>query len=347
VTRTAGSNGSIPPPSPAESSVGAAGGERGAVTSRLDPAPEVLGPTVAIDDLERLAGPLLTRCRFPSAGTPLVCGVSGGADSLALLALAVAAGCEATAVHVDHGLRPSSADDAAVVEQAARLLGAGVRSERVDLDDGPNLEARARAARHRVLGPDAALGHTADDQAETVLVNLLRGAGPAGVAGMRPGHRHPILALRRAETVELCAALGLDVVDDPTNTDPRFVRNRLRHEVLPLLDDVAGRDVVPLLARHAELARRGVDALDRLAAAVDPADCRSLRLLEPEVARAALRSWLRSTSGERHPPDEATLDRVWAVVEGSSRATDLGGGWRLHRRDQRLSLIDPTVGRTT
>ena len=194
---------------------------------------------------------LLGRCTFPAAGDHLVCGVSGGADSLALLVLATAAGCRVTAVHVDHGLRPGSAAEAAVVAAAAARFGAGFRSERVEVADGPNLEARARAARLGVLGDGAATGHTADDQAETVLANLLRGAGVHGLAGMRAGPTHPILALRRAETVDLCAHLGLEPVHDPTNRDPRFQRNRIRAELLPLCADIAGRDVVPVLARQA------------------------------------------------------------------------------------------------
>ncbi len=127
-----------------------------------------------------------------------MCGVSGGADSLALLVLAVAAGCAVTAVHVDHGLRPGSAAEAEVVAGAARRFGASFRSERVDLGDGPNLEARARRARREALGPGAATGHTMDDQAETVLANLLRGSGVHGLAG-HAGRAPPPAA--RAATV--------------------------------------------------------------------------------------------------------------------------------------------------
>ena len=94
---------------------------------------------------------LLSRCRFPGRGEEIECAVSGGADSLALLVLAVAAGCVATAWHVDHGLREGSAREADVVEEAASKLGAAFRSVRVDVDAGPNLEARARAARLAVL----------------------------------------------------------------------------------------------------------------------------------------------------------------------------------------------------
>src|SRR5690606_30551129 len=141
---------------------------------------------------------------FPPPGTPVTCAVSGGPDSSALLVLAVAAGCRATAVHVDHGLRPGSAAEAEVVAALADRLGAGFRSVAVDVADGPNLEARCREARLAALPPDACFGHTADDQAETILVNLMRGAALEGLAGMRPGPRHPLLALRRAETHALC-----------------------------------------------------------------------------------------------------------------------------------------------
>ena len=107
-----------------------------------------------------------------------------------------------------------------------------------------------------MLGPDALTGHTADDQAETVLLALLRGSGATGLSAMRPGGRHPLLALRRRDTRLLCAALQLDPVDDPTNADLRFRRNRVRHELLPLLDAIAERDVVPLLVRSGRPARR-------------------------------------------------------------------------------------------
>ena len=123
--------------------------------------------------------------------------MSGGADSLALLALASAAKCVVTAVHVDHGLRPGSHTEAAVVAAAAERFGAAFDARRAPVDPGPNLEARAREARYAVLPKDALTGHTADDQAETVLLNLLRGAGLDGLAGMTAA-RHPLLRVRRA-----------------------------------------------------------------------------------------------------------------------------------------------------
>jgi tRNA(Ile)-lysidine synthase len=255
--------------------------------------------------------------------------VSGGADSTALLALAVAAGCSARAVHVDHGLRAGSAAEAQVVAANAERLGAGFESVTVTIDPGPNLEARARAARHQALGPDACFGHTADDQAETVLLNVLRGAGLDGIAAMRSDVRHPILELRRAETVDLCAHLELALVEDPSNEDPTIRRNRVRHEVLPLLADVSERDVVPLLARLARHAREAADSLDAAAASLDPTDARAVAGADPALARRALRGWLRATSVERHPPDEAAVDRV--LARGEVSATEVAGGWRVAR----------------
>ncbi|HLX87195.1 MAG TPA: ATP-binding protein, partial [Acidimicrobiales bacterium] len=112
-------------------------------------------------------GELAGRATFPPPGSEVLCAVSGGADSLALLVLAAEAGCRVTAVHVDHGLRPGSDEEAEVVAAAAARVGAAFRAEQVQVEPGPNLEARARAARRARLGEDAATGHTMDDQAET------------------------------------------------------------------------------------------------------------------------------------------------------------------------------------
>jgi tRNA(Ile)-lysidine synthase len=287
---------------------------------------------------DHVPGGLQSRCTFPPGGADLVCGVSGGADSLALLVLASGAGCRVTAVHVDHGLRPGSADDADVVREAAARFGAAFRLERVVVAPGPNLEARARHLRHRVLGPDAALGHTADDQAETVLLNLLRGAAIDGLAGMRPGYRHPILDLRRAETEAVCRSAGLSWVVDPSNDDPVHRRNRVRHELVPLMASIGDRDPVPVLARQAGLLRSVAEHLDHEAESVDPTSCDVLRGLPDVVARTALRRWLRTASADGHPPDAAALDRVLGVVRGDAVATDLGGGWRVARSGGVLRL---------
>jgi tRNA(Ile)-lysidine synthase len=287
-----------------------------------------------------LIAALLARCDFPRAGTAVTCAVSGGADSLALLVLAVESGCDVTAIHVDHGLRPGSGDEADVVRAVAERFGAAFEARRADLAPGPNLEARARATRYAVLPPDVLTGHTAEDQAETVLLNLLRGAGLDGLAGMDP-RRRPLRRLRRSETRALCDVLGLRPVEDPTNVDPAFRRNRVRHELLPLLGDIAERDVVPVLARQAEIARDDVALLDELAAALDPCDARALSAAPAALARRAVRRWLR-TGGpggdEQHPPDAATVDRVLAVARGDALACELPGGWRVARSRGRLRL---------
>ena len=301
--------------------------------------------TMAVEQLRARHGAMLARCRFPDPGASLVCGVSGGADSLALLVLAVAAGCEVTAVHVDHGLRAGSEHEAQLVARAAELLGARFRSERVELEPGPNLEARARAARLGVLGPAAALGHTADDRAETILMNLIRGAGLDGLAGIRPGVRHPIVELRRTETEAVCALEGLDPFHDPSNLDPAFLRNRVRHELLPLLRDLADRDAVPLLVRQGDLLADVADHLRAEAARIDVTDARGLVAAPVVVARVAVREWLRADAPETHPPDAATVERVLAVARNDSLATDVGAGRRVERTAGRLRLVTP--GQTT
>jgi len=279
---------------------------------------------------------LLRRCTLPDTRAVHVA-CSGGADSTALLALAVAAGHDVTAVHVDHGLRPGGGAEAAGVETLARRWGADFRAERVEVTDGPNLEERLREARREVLSPRCLLGHTADDQAETVVVRLLRGTGPDGLAAM-DARTHPILGLRRADTAALCAHLRVTPFEDPTNADPRFVRNRVRSEVLPLLGDVAGRDVVPLLARLAELESGRRDLVDLLAAAVDPTDAAALSTAHPVVATAALRAWWHDCTGGVPPPDNAATARMMEVARGAARSTDVAAGWRLRRSSGRLSL---------
>jgi tRNA(Ile)-lysidine synthase len=276
---------------------------------------------------------LLARCTFPPAGTAVTCAVSGGADSLALLVLAVAAGLEVTAVHVDHGLRSES--EAPLVQAAAARLGAGFTTHTVDVAPGPNLEARARAARYAVLPPDVLTGHTADDQAETVLLNLLRGAGLDGLAGMRR-ERHPLLDLRRHETEAVCRAEGLEFFRDPTNADPIHRRNRVRAELIPLVNDIAERDAVPILARQAGILRDEADVLDVLAAAIDPTDAHRLVTSPPALARRAVRRWL--TDGLDHPPDSATVERVLAVAHGMAKGTDVGSGRRVARTRNVLRL---------
>jgi tRNA(Ile)-lysidine synthase len=259
---------------------------------------------------------------------------------LALLVLAVASGCRVTAVHVDHGLRPGSSAEADLVADAARRFGASFRSERVVVEDGPNLEARARDARRAVLGPDAATGHTADDQAETVLANLLRGSGVSGLAAMRAGPLHPLLDLRRAETVALCAALGLTPVRDPSNHDPRFLRNRIRSELLPLCSEIAGRDVVPVLARQAGVLAGDAELLEAVASLVDPEDAAALSGAPVSVGRRSVRRWL--TGDGAHPPPLDAVERVLEVARKGRRAAEVPGGRRVARGNGRLS-ITPVV----
>jgi tRNA(Ile)-lysidine synthase len=284
---------------------------------------------------------LLARCTFPAPGTAVVCGLSGGADSTAMTALAIDAGCAVEAVHVHHGLRPEADAEAEIAGGIAATLGVPFRVATVAVDDGPNLEARARAARRRALGPDALTGHTADDQAETLLLALVRGAGASGLSAIQPGWRHPILSLRRRETEALCAARSLCVVDDPSNRDPRFRRNRVRHELLPLLDEIAERDVTPLLARTAALLRRDDLLLEEMAAAIDPTDASALAAAPTPLATRALRSWL---DDEGYPPDAATVERVLRVAHGRAAACEISGGRRIERHGDQLRLCPPPHG---
>ncbi len=245
-------------------------------------------------------------------GSRITVAVSGGADSLALAAATVVEaarqGHPVAAATVDHGLQKGSGRQAADVAAQLRALGyenVTVLPVRVTGGGGP--EAAARRARYDALFPLAAdgavlLGHTLDDQAETVLLGLSRGSGPRSIAGMAPFNRpwgRPLLGLRRSDTAAAVAEIGLSPWRDPHNDDPSFTRVRLRHEVLPLLEEVLGGGVAAALARTGEQLQEDADVLDGLAAdlarrSLDGAALQ-LAVLQPAPAalrRRAVRWWL-------------------------------------------------------
>ncbi len=286
----------------------------------------------AVDDLE-VPGSVVVAC-------------SGGADSLALLALACDHGFDVCAVYVDHGLRAGTGHDAETVKRAAARFGARSRVEHVDVPAGPNLESRARDARYDALervraelGAEAILvAHTRDDQAETVLLQMLRGAAAAGLSGMaaRRGFvRRPLLDSRRRDTHELCARLGLTPMHDPMNDDLHHRRVWLRREVIPRLEGGTDRDLVEVLARQAELLRDDDELLDALASRHEPHDAVSLAALPRALARRVIRQWL----GAPAPPSVA-VERVLAVARGDARAAELPGGDRIERVRGRLVRVD-------
>ena len=288
---------------------------------------------IGLDDIE---GPVVVAC-------------SGGADSLALLVVAVARGLTPTAAYIDHGLRPESRYEAELVAGAAQRLGAQFSSTRVCIEPGRNLEARARAARYTALEATRArvgasvvlVAHTADDQAETVVLNLLRGSASAGLGGMavrRGTVVRPFLRVRRSETEAACTALGLDPVRDPMNNDLSYRRVWVRRVVLPLLSEGAGRDLVPVLERQARLLRAESDYLDELAGAAWPlpdgsTPAPALTRLPLVLARRAVRMWVGPP-----PPTWNEVERVLAVARCEVVATEVGGGRRISRHGGQLRI---------
>lgn len=214
-------------------------------------------------------------------GSLVLVALSGGPDSLALAAAAAfeaqRSGRRAGAVVVDHGMQPGSADTALHAAEQARVLGLDpVRVVPVQVSPEGSPEAAARQARYAALlkvrkEEDAAailLGHTLDDQAETVLMGLARGSGPESLWGMHPRIgflRRPLLQVRRATTHQTCDDLGLMPWSDPHNHDERFLRARVRHRVLPMLDDVLGGGVALALTRTADTLREDAEALSHFA----------------------------------------------------------------------------------
>jgi len=292
---------------------------------------------------------LLEVCHFAPCGSPVDLAVSGGPDSLGLLLLALAHGLNVRVHHVDHHARPTSEADAAFVQSVCQQLGVPCDVHDVDVAGTANFEARARAARRAALPAGVLTGHTMDDLAETILLNVLRGAGVDGMSPMVGDPTKPLRDVRRAPLHEYVAARGFEARHDETNDSAAFLRNRVRHELLPLMGTMANRDLVPVLARQAALMfeeRTWLDALSRDDLALDlaSADCRSLR--DWPVAR--LRRWLRvqlrtpDRGDGEHPPSAFEVDRAVQVVVGDVVATELSGGRRLARRGQRLTLEEPT-----
>lgn len=288
---------------------------------------------------------LLAHCHFADERSRAELAVSGGPDSLGLLLLALEARLDVTVHHVDHHARPASTADADYVEAICRELDVPCVRHDVVVESGPNFEARARSARRSVMPEGVLTGHTMDDLVETVLLNMLRGAGLDGLSPMVNDPTKPLRDLRRSQLHEFLAATSFVARHDETNDSPDFLRNRVRHEVIPLLENVAGRDVVPILARQAALLfdeRNWLDALaqDDEAVSLEEADCRTLRTWP----RARLRRWLRvqlrtvDHGDGSHPPSADEVERAVAVVDGVVVATELSGGRRLSRRDQHLTL---------
>lgn len=291
------------------------------MSARLDPA------VAAVRNAVR------SECADLEPGAAVVVACSGGADSMALVAAAVfeaaRAGWQLSTAVVDHGLQNESAMTAAsVMHRVAELGCVDVHVLAVDVGNHGGPENAARSARYAALESFATernaivlLGHTRDDQAETVLLGLARGSGTRSLAGMprqRGRLRRPFLGLPRTTTEQVCSVLGLEVWQDPHNAEPRFSRVRVRRRVLPTLEDELGPGVAAALARTAWLARDDADALDTWAArafdeCVDAEGGIDATRLAAQPA--AVRRRVIKTAAERAgaSPTEVTAEHLLAV----------------------------------
>jgi tRNA(Ile)-lysidine synthase len=255
--------------------------------------------------------------------------VSGGADSLCLLLILMELGFPLCAAHFDHGLRPESAGDSELVRRMAETLGVSFHTERGDVrreaaHRRATLEEAARELRYDFLArtaaackaPSVATGHTADDQAETVLMHLLRGSGLEGLRGIRPRSQfhgvrivRPLLGLTHAQTVEFCLAAGFQPLEDPSNRDPSFARNRIRNELIPRLREY-NPQIVSVLGRLSDLAEAQTDLLRR---AADDLWSRISLPSEPGVVRIAREAFNQSPLALR----QAVVRRAVMEISGS------------------------------
>ncbi|HWM35144.1 MAG TPA: tRNA lysidine(34) synthetase TilS [Pseudolysinimonas sp.] len=320
--------------------------------------------TPAIADTRRAVREVL-----PPDGLVLVA-LSGGADSLALAAAtAFEAAGRGGAVIIDHGLQAGSAETAERAAAQARALGLDpVRIARVEVGTAGGPEGAARDARYRALDAVAAelgavailLGHTLDDQAETVLLGLARGSGAASLQGMARVtglYRRPFLGIRRSMTEQACADAGLDPWHDPHNDDPAYTRVRVRSRVLPLLEAELGPGVAEALARTAEQLREDSEALDGFAdeVAEDVTELEEAGVSLGVAALAANPSALRQRLIRHVVQSEfhVSLSRAQtlAICElvtawRGQKALDLPG-FTAERRGPRIHLISTRAGELT
>jgi tRNA(Ile)-lysidine synthase len=289
--------------------------------------------------LNQLRGALTDRLRLPAE--PLVIALSGGADSAALADLLAHLGAERRAVHVNHGLAASGD-----LEEAARAVAEQTNTTldvvEIEVPAGASFEGQARNRRYEALlgslEPEEVLltAHTLDDQAETVLLNLLRGAGPAGMAGIPPRTgrvARPMLEVKRGETRELAGLAGLPYRDDPTNLDPGLRRNAVRLEVIPDLAARFNPRLVESLARTASLLQSDQDHLATEGASIPVVENGSglalaiggLLAVPRPVADRAIRGCL----SRLRPPYSGTaaeMAEIWDVVSRRRAATVLAEG---------------------
>lgn len=315
----------------------------------------------------------LERAAIPP-GTTILVGLSGGADSVALmhalLDLRARFEVQIGAAHLNHRIRAHESDrDEAFVREMCARLEVELSVERAHgLDaDSPNLEERARDARHRFLNRTAdalgadyiALGHHADDQAETVLMRMLRGAGGAGLAAMAgcgPGRLiRPMLGLYRAEILAYLHARGIAFVEDSSNRSPAFLRSRIRTELIPMLE----REYAPGLRRRlVEVAgeMRSVDNFMVAAASIefdamrsqamrsgdDALDVARFGALAPALQMTVIRLYLGARMGSLRRITRAHLEalRRLAVGGGPSDSIDLPNGWRAEREYNLIRVVN-------
>jgi tRNA(Ile)-lysidine synthase len=301
-----------------------------------------------------------------SAGDTVVVAVSGGADSLALAAAILAESKEflvtAIAVTIDHQLQQGSADQALKVSNQLKELGfQEIIVEKVSVDQSSGIEAGARTARYAALHQIAEtrnahqiyLGHTRDDQAETVLLGLARGSGARSLSGMASVNGkiiRPMLSLTRNVTEQVCSDLGLTIWSDPHNVNQEFSRVRVRTRVLPLMEETIGPGIAEALARTASLLRDDADALDEMAeVAITGHDLASLDIshlssLPKAVRSRVLRSAIYAQGAPRGSISADHVSAVEALVTSwhGQGEVSLPGGVKVARISGRLSLYART-----
>lgn len=295
---------------------------------------------------------IISKTNFPQGAgfPPLSIGVSGGADSMCLMLLSAAFRLDVDVIHVDHGMRENTEYEKQLVVEIAKELGMSYRYHSGFVDpDGGNVEAKARELRHSFFDEGTMTGHTMDDLAETVLMNVGRGCHINGLRGIKKSWRKPILGLRRSETERVCEIFGVEPFTDPSNAEPIYRRNRVRNELVPLLDDIFDKDIVEELNRlsiKASIISDFVDgSIDRLGE--DLFSVKKIRHdLDHFTATYVVSKWLTKLRQEFEPehqysPNTRSTESVYTMIRTNGSPVMVEGGYRISIKGDLIKADKP------
>lgn len=270
---------------------------------------------------------IASKVKFPEGELHLA--VSGGADSAAMVALASYLKRYATLHHVNHGLREASKAEEDIVRNLGSKFGFKVHVYNVNMEGTSEEEAREKRMEH-LKGKLTA--HSKNDRVETMLYNMMRGAGSRGMSSM---NGKPLIDVTTEELDQVCAFYNLQLCVDETNFTNQYTRNRVRYELIPLMEDISSRNVVEVLNRNANTLAKESEFLDKLASKVNISDCKAAQKEDDVILTRAVKLWLEANVS--HNISQQNIESVVQVIRGVTVGTQVCG--RDIRRSSNVLLL--------